>query len=248
MNKRSLIEEVEETGSTNADLLARLAAGEELPESFWLRANRQSAGRGRLGRQWDSGSGNLLCSTIVHLRPDDPSPSTLSLVAGLAAYDTIKQLLFPDTPMLLKWPNDVLIQDAKVAGILLERHKQAVVIGIGINLYHAPDLPDRKTTTIVYENGKFANGPDKVLPMLGTFLRDRLECWRNEPLSKTLLEWTVRSHRFNDRIRITGSDGQVMHANYRGIDESGALKVQPLGANETIVHAGDVTLKWHDEE
>lgn len=248
MSSTTTIETVEETGSTNADLLARLASGEALSEGHWLRAERQTSGRGRLGRQWDSPKGNLLCSTVVTLCAGDPVPTTLSLIAGLAAHDTVKRCLLPDTPMLLKWPNDLLVYDGKIAGILLERQDHAIVVGIGINIAYAPELPDRKTECISYANGKFANGPEKVLPMLADHFAQRLAEWRDQPLSHTLLEWTVRSHRFNDRIRITGPDGEVTHAHYRGIDESGALKVQPLGAHETIVHAGDVTLKWHDEE
>ncbi|WP_298333657.1 biotin--[acetyl-CoA-carboxylase] ligase [uncultured Erythrobacter sp.] len=248
MSNEPLIEVVEETGSTNADLLARVSGGETVPDNSWLMAERQTGGRGRLGRKWDSPKGNLLCSTIVNLVPDDPAPSTLSLVVGLAVFETIEGLLLPDTPMLLKWPNDVLIDGAKVAGILLERHGQSVVVGVGMNLSHAPDLPDRKTTCIVYENGKFENGPRSVLPILAHHLAERLAMWREAPLSDTLLDWTVISHRYNDKMRITGADGEVMHGRYRGIDREGALRVRPIGGRETIVHAGDVTLDWHDKE
>jgi BirA family biotin operon repressor/biotin-[acetyl-CoA-carboxylase] ligase len=150
--------------------------------------------------------------------------------------------------MLLKWPNDLLVYDGKIAGILLERHDDAIVVGIGINVTHAPELPDRKTESLEGANGKLMGHADKVLDDLADRFAECVKQWREMPLSRTLLEWTVRSHRYNDRIRITGSDGEVMHANYRGIDESGALKVQPLGAHETIVHAGDVTLEWHDKE
>lgn len=248
MTGEPTIEIVEETGSTNADLLERLAAGERISEGYWLRAERQTSGRGRLGRKWESQSGNLTCSTVVNLRPGDPAPSTLSLVTGLAVFDTVKRLLFDDTPMLLKWPNDLLVNNGKIAGILLERQGDAVVVGVGINLAEAPDLPDRKTTAVSWENGKFANGPESVLPRLAANLATRLRDWRDEPLSHTLLEWTVRSHRFDDRIRITNPEGEVTLARYRGIAQDGALRVEPLGAHETIVHAGDVTLKWHDEE
>ncbi|WP_082700924.1 biotin--[acetyl-CoA-carboxylase] ligase [Erythrobacter sp. YT30] len=248
MSHSPCIEVVEETGSTNADLLERLNAGEIIPDGYWLRAERQTGGRGRLGRKWESPKGNLFCSTVVNLREGDPSPSTLSLVTGLAVFDAIRPCLMNDTPMLLKWPNDVMVFGDKIAGILLERAAHSVIVGIGINVSYAPELPDRKTISIAYANGKFANGPDSVLDGLAQKFAQRLSDWREKPLSETLLEWTVRSHRFDDRLRITGSDGEQIHAWYRGIDEHGALRIQPLGARETTVHAGDVTLKWHDEE
>lgn len=242
------IEVVEETGSTNADLLNRLAQNEALPEGYWLRAERQNSGRGRLGRKWDSRSGNLMCSTVVNLAKDDHLPATLSLVTGLAVFDAIQMYVGDDAPILLKWPNDVLLMDAKAAGILLERQGQSIVAGIGINVAYAPQLPDRETICLSDANAAFSGGPDTVLKTLADAFARRLAQWREQPLSHTLMEWGIRSHRFNDKLRITGSDGEVLQARYRGIDGEGALKVQPLGANETIVHAGDVTLKWHDED
>jgi BirA family biotin operon repressor/biotin-[acetyl-CoA-carboxylase] ligase len=207
LSAEPVIEVVDETGSTNADLLGRVAGGEVIPEGYWLRAERQTGGRGRLGRSWESPKGNLFCSTVINLRPTDPSPATLSMVTGIA-----------------------------------------VAVGVGMNVSYAPDLPDKKTTSIVYENGKFANGPEKVLPLLAGHFADRLARWREAPLSDTLMDWTVLSHRYNDKVRITGTEGEPVYARYRGIDREGALKVQPIGERETIVHAGDVTLNWHDKE
>ncbi len=150
--------------------------------------------------------------------------------------------------MLLKWPNDLMVYGDKIAGILLERVRHSIVVGIGVNVTYAPDLPERKTTSIAQANGEFANGPTCVLNSLARSFADRLNNWRERPLSDTLLEWAVRSHRFNDKLRITDSNGETLPAWYRGIDPEGALRIQPLGAVETIVHAGDVTLNWHDEE
>lgn len=248
MSQSPNIDVVAKTGSTNADLLERLNAGETIRDGYWLRAKRQSGGRGRLGRKWESPEGNLFCSTVVNLRASDPSPSTLSLVAGLAVHDAIKPCLLSDTPMLLKWPNDLLVFGDKIAGILLERSAQSVVVGIGINVCYAPELPDRKTISIENANGKYANGPGSVLDTLTKKFAQRLRDWREKSLDKTLLEWTVRSHRFDDKLRITGSNDEPMQARYRGIDEHGALRIQLLGTQETIVHAGDVTLNWQGEE
>ncbi|KLI63964.1 biotin--[acetyl-CoA-carboxylase] ligase [Aurantiacibacter marinus] len=241
-----MIETVPETGSTNADLLARIASGSGIEEDFWLRAERQTSGRGRMGRKWVSSPGNLFCSTAIVIAPGDPSPASLSFVAGLALHDVVKGCLFDHTPMLLKWPNDLLVREAKIAGILLERQGDHVVAGFGVNVSHAPEIADRKTTHIGYENGKFGNGPDGVLDLLAPAMAQRLQDWRNLPLSHTLAEWLVRSHRFDDRLRVVDSDGEVLCGSFRGLTPDGALRLQPIGAAECAVHAGDVLLDWHD--
>ncbi len=150
--------------------------------------------------------------------------------------------------MMLKWPNDLLIRGAKVAGILLERHGESVVVGIGVNVGYAPDIPERKTTNISYENGKFANGPQSVLDLLVDSFANRLDEWREQPLSHVILEWAIRSHQYNDRVRVTDADGSVLRGFYRGITSDGALRIEPIGDHERVVHAGDVSLFWHDDE
>jgi BirA family transcriptional regulator, biotin operon repressor / biotin---[acetyl-CoA-carboxylase] ligase len=135
---------VAETGSTNADMLA-LAANGSVREGDWLVAERQTAGRGRQGRAWVSPPGNLYASGLIRLRNDDPPAPTLALVAGVA---TVQALAVPE--LMLKWPNDVVHSRslAKVAGILVERSDNNVVVGVGVNLAHAPDLTDRATTCL----------------------------------------------------------------------------------------------------
>lgn len=243
-----MIETVEVTGSTNADLLQRLSDGEHLEEGNWLKADRQTGGRGRLAREWQSPEGNLHCSTVVNLEPADKPAYTLSFVAGLAVFDCVSCCLLDHTPMMLKWPNDLLIRDGKVAGILLERHGDSVVIGVGVNVRFAPEIAGRKTTHLTYENGKFANGPDDVLDLLANAFAKRLMQWREQSLPDTLLEWAIRSHRFDDRMRVTNPDGSVIHGSYRGITPEGGLRLLPIGGKEMVVHAGDVSLLWHDEE
>lgn len=143
-----MIATVAEIPSTNAALLARLGGGELLNEGDWLVADRQTAGRGRAGRSWSDGFGNFMGSTVVQLRGADPLPQTLALVTGLAAHQAVMALAPGLSDLRLKWPNDLLVGEAKLAGILLERHANAVVVGIGVNLAQAPDVPDRKTESL----------------------------------------------------------------------------------------------------
>ncbi|MBA3898037.1 MAG: biotin--[acetyl-CoA-carboxylase] ligase, partial [Sphingomonadaceae bacterium] len=134
---------VAETQSTNADMLARAAQG--ATEGEWLVADTQTDGCGRMGRAWESPPGNLYASGLMRLHPDDPPAATLALVAGVAVHQALA--LWADG-MTLKWPNDALAGEAKIAGVLLERAGDAVVVGVGANLARHPDLPDRHATSL----------------------------------------------------------------------------------------------------
>ena len=129
---------VPETGSTNADLLALVEAGEAGDRTVLL-ADHQTAGRGRLDRRWEAPRGaNLLVSIAVAPVPSPPSDATHRI--GLAALAAVRTLR-PDLDASLKWPNDVLIGGRKLAGILAQRASvvDAVVVGLGLNVGWAPE-------------------------------------------------------------------------------------------------------------
>jgi BirA family transcriptional regulator, biotin operon repressor / biotin---[acetyl-CoA-carboxylase] ligase len=127
------VEHIAETGSTNADLLA---TAESRPDRSVLVADHQTAGRGRLDRRWDAPPGaNLLVSLLFHRVPADPGELTRRL--GLAAVDACWEVV--GVVAGLKWPNDVLVGDRKLAGILAQRSAAgAVVVGLGLNVRWAP--------------------------------------------------------------------------------------------------------------
>jgi BirA family biotin operon repressor/biotin-[acetyl-CoA-carboxylase] ligase len=235
------IETVEETGSTNADLLARLAAGEQLPEGYWLKAERQTGGRGRLGRKWESPRGNLYCSTIVNPSEDDPPAHTLSLVTGLACFDTLVRSLLPRTPVMLKWPNDAQIRGAKIAGMLLERSGDTVVVGIGVNVCHAPNVAGRETTSILYENGKHGGSEDLVLSILADCFADHLTRWRCEPLPGTIDRWMEAAHPIGTPLSVAADGGPITGA-FAGLDAEGALLLRLDNGAMRTIHAGDVSM------
>ncbi|MFN2260234.1 MAG: biotin--[acetyl-CoA-carboxylase] ligase, partial [Parasphingopyxis sp.] len=134
---RSDIITIAETGSTNDDL--KELAREGAAEGLWLRAERQTRGKGRRGRSWDSPAGNLYASTLVRLRDGDPAAASLALVAGVALWDALAGALGDAQGLQLKWPNDLLLGGAKLAGILLEREGEAVIVGCGVNLARHPE-------------------------------------------------------------------------------------------------------------
>lgn len=239
-----MIETLTEAGSTNTVFATRISAGEHVPEGFWLRAERQTAGRGRSGRNWAAAEGNLYCSTVVHLQPEDPAAHTLSLVAGLSVHDLLStQFLaggFDEPPeRWLKWPNDLLYHGAKIAGILCERVADAVIVGIGVNVASAPELPDRRTTAIQLQDSHNADDAGNVLARLVPLFANRLSQWRAQPLAATIDAWLERAHEEGTRLTVTDGDTRS-DGTFAGLADDGALRLRLLDGTHRIIHAGDV--------
>jgi len=227
------------TGSTNADMLALARAGE--PEGSWLAAETQTAGRGRQGRPWTSPPGNLHASTLVRLRETDPPPPALALVAGVA----LEQVLAPLAPgkgVCLKWPNDVLLGGAKLAGILLEREGDAVVVGFGANLAHAPDLPDRPTASLAAATGH-APSPADLLAELEPVFAYWLGRWRGGGrLDPVRTRWLERAHHLGAALSVRVAGDHRLDGLFDGLDGQGALRLRLADGTTRVIHAGDVSL------
>ena len=235
-----MIQVVSETGSTNADLTARLAAGERVPEGDWLIADRQSAGKGRLGRAWFDGAGNFMGSTVVHPGHGDPPASTLALVAGLAVHEAVSPHIPPPRRAMLKWPNDVLVGGAKLAGILLERTSDSVVVGIGVNLTAAPELPDRATTAL----STFGPAPsrDAFAAMLAATFDRELERWRTYGLEPLIARWIAAGHPPGRALAIGEPGQEPLYGTFTGLTPDGALQLRLADGSVRAIHAGEVRL------
>ena len=239
-----MIEVLGETGSTNADIAARLRAGQLAPEGHWLVANRQSAGRGRQGREWCDGAGNFMGSTVVHQRFGDPPPGTLALLAGLAVHEAVIPHLPPPHRASLKWPNDVMVNSAKLAGILLEREGEAVIIGIGVNLVSAPQLPDRNTSALA----DFAVAPtrDTFAAELARIFTIELTRWRSYGLDPILNRWLAAAHPVGTPLT-TGEPGETpLAGTFSGLTAEGALQLRLADGSTRAIHAGEVRLAVPD--
>jgi BirA family biotin operon repressor/biotin-[acetyl-CoA-carboxylase] ligase len=239
-----LIETVSITGSTNADLLARLRAGEVLAEGHWLRAETQTGGKGRSGRAWISPPGNLYASTIVNLVPDDPPPQTLALAMGLAVYRHVAAALMATdrARVAIKWPNDVLVKGAKVAGILLERCEAAIVVGIGINLRFAPEIAGRATTSIAALNPGYAKGPDDAMIGLAEEVAAALAAWRAEGVDALIARWSAAALAQGSPLAVNGTHGEVLRGTFAGLARDGALMLRLANGATQTIHAGEVSL------
>ncbi|MFM7379167.1 MAG: biotin--[acetyl-CoA-carboxylase] ligase [Erythrobacter sp.] len=232
---------VEATGSTNADLAAALRSGEGWAEGTWLVARRQSAGRGRQGREWFDGAGNFMGSTVVQLGEGGPPPASLSFVAALAVRDACITALGGTTGLGLKWPNDVLLDGGKLSGILLEMVRGHIVVGIGVNLARAPQVEGRKTAALA----DLTTPPplEVFAASLAAAFDRRLESWRTYGLGATLHAFLSQSiHSQGAPVTVHDIDGSVLSGGFAGLEESdGALRLRLADGRERVIRAGDIS-------
>ena len=211
-------------------------ADADAAEGDWLVTLQQHGGKGRQGREWMSMQGNFSGSTLVELRPGDPPAHSLSMVAGLALAEAVDAAL-SNQPLLLKWPNDLLLNGAKLAGILLERRGDTVVIGFGVNLAGAPKLEARRTAHL---GGRVT--PAELAPILASAMARMIELWRSSPPLLFAHAWLARAHAVGTALTVHGNDGAVIEGRFHGLASDGALQLQLADGELRTVNAGDVSL------
>lgn len=193
-----------------------------------------------MGRDWISPPGNLYCSTVIDMRPGDPTPSSLSFVCALALHDSIAAYV-PPTAIVLKWPNDLLLDGAKLSGILLERVGEQVIAGIGVNIASAPDLPGRKTAALD-DFAAVPVDPAELLTLLAARLAERLQLWRRDGLAATLTDWQARSHALGSALHVQTASGEAHSGAFAGLSTDGGLRLRMPGGALITIYAGDVAL------
>ena len=199
-------------------------------------ALQQDAGKGRQGREWISVQGNFYGSTIVRLRSADPPAQTLALVAGLALIEALDAAV-PDQPLSLKWPNDLMLSGKKLAGILLERSADRVVLGFGVNLAAAPDLPDRRAASL---DGHIK--PEAFAPLLAGSFNRLLGLWRSTEPAALVRAWEHRAHLVGTKLSVHLNKDEEISGRFAGLDPDGALRLLLEDGSMEIVRAGDVSL------
>ena len=220
---------LDSVGSTN-DEAARLAdAG--APEGTVVWSRQQTGGRGRRGRQWASPPGNLYSSTI--LRPDCAAPraAELGFVAALAVADIVPA----GRPLRVKWPNDVLVDGGKVAGILLESaigqtgQVQHVVAGIGVNVGFAPQLPEMR-----YRGAALGGSVEAALEKLTAALAARLADWRRDGFATVRAAWLAKAGPLGTEVDVKLGE-ELVHGRFAGLDSEGALLLETAAGPRKIV-------------
>lgn len=229
----------ETLGSTNAEALARARAGER--GALWISAEMQDAGRGRRGSTWTSAPGNLF-ATLLLSEPSPPAAAPqLSFVAALALHDAVAECAPQVGPLLkVKWPNDLLLGGAKLAGILIEGENDpafAVVIGFGVNcVAHPPGTP--YTATDLAEAGAVV-APAHLLQALAVAMQRRLTQWaRGEGFAAIRADWLKRAAGLGNDIRVRLPEREFS-GRFEGLDDAGHLLVRGPAGLATVT-AGEV--------
>jgi len=224
----------DEIDSTNEEARRLALAGELGP--LWLKATYQTAGRGRRGRNWDTPSGNLAATLLIHpSRPEKDWPQ-LSFVAAISAADMAASFA-PNARISLKWPNDVLADGRKLAGILLENAHGSLAIGIGVNLQHYPKDTEFPAVSLA-ALGVAPSAEDALTPLAAGFAK-WYEVWTAQGFSAIRDAWLARAQGLGTRIRARLVTEERLGM-FEGIDENGALLLNEGFGRLTVLPAADV--------
>ena len=231
----------DEVDSTNAEARRRAETGDRGPA--WLFAHAQTAGRGRRGRSWETGEGNLAATLLLTLDRPPAETAQLSFVAALAVAD-LACAYVPCSMVTLKWPNDPMLAGRKVGGILLESGPAAsggqwMAVGIGVNLANPPSAPERPATALARHMPPPAPAPLVALQQLADAFDHWFQIWLAEGFAPIAAAWTAKAHGLGEAC-VARLGAETVEGFAEGLDVDGALLLRlPDGLLRRIA-AGDV--------
>ncbi len=236
---------LEEVDSTNAEAKRLAEAGAEDGTLVWAR--RQSAGYGRQGRQWSSPEGNLFVSLIV--RPDCrlAEAAQLSFLTAVALGDAIGTVAPPLAEVTFKWPNDVLLNGRKVAGILLEskadsaQNLEWLVIGLGVNVSSFPDDTRLPATSLQYEGCAAGTTAADLLEAVARHLLTWINRWLDEGFAPLRQTWLRHAQGLGEEIEVR-LPKETLRGTFSDLDPEGTLVLTLPGGATRRIAAGDVYL------
>lgn len=233
----------DEIGSTNDEARRRAGQGDFGP--WWLSAARQTAGRGRLGRSWASPRGNLFATALLQLRAEPAQAALACFSAGLAVIDAAKSAGVDVSALRLKWPNDVLAGEAKLAGILIETGLASGVLwvaaGFGVNVATAPQRPDRRTASLAQLPGGESLTAERFLSHLDIAFRSRLAHLFVQGFAPTRTDWLAHAAHLGRIIEVSPATGRIQGV-MRDLAPDGALVLELPGGALHHVRAGEISL------
>ena len=219
-------------GSTNTEAWTWARRGERGP--LWITAARQTAGRGRRGNVWISEPGNLYASLLLVDTAVSPRAAELSFVAALAVCDAVAEVA-PGlaSRLAVKWPNDLLLDGAKFAGVLIEAEGAAVVVGIGVNCAHHPAAISYPATDLAAAGA--AASPEHMFRHLSKTMFGRMQQWRRGAgFASIRADWLARVTGLGEEIRVRLPKRELAGL-FQALDEAGHLVLRlPDGRLETV--------------
>ncbi len=235
---------LDETDSTNAEARRRAEAGEVGP--LWIAARRQTAGRGRRGRQWGSDSGNLFTSLLLLTQKSPAEAAQLTFAASLAVADLLDRYV-PPALVTIKWPNDVLLDGRKTSGILIESGPAPsgglwLAVGIGVNLSQTPGETERPATCIAEHLAHgvvSAPSVDEAAKALAETFGAWLDRWTTLGFQPILDAWIARTPGLHApcTARLTN---ETLTGTADGVEADGSLRLKLPDGSLRVISAGDV--------
>lgn len=236
----------EELDSTSLEALRLAKAGVEGKYVIWAR--EQNAGKGQRGKSWLSPAGNLYMSILFCHEFELEKLSQLSFVVANALYDAITELAASNNidcsdKLKLKWPNDIMVGDKKLAGILVEHVKfvkeKYIIIGIGLNCSVAPYIQDKQTTSL-QEMGIKDIGPDVSLDLIINNFNKHIKDWKYEKTFKSIRKtWLERAYKLDEIITIDNGQ-QRLSGRFREIDIMGSIVLELSNGQMCHLSFGEV--------
>jgi len=233
---------LDEIDSTNEEAKRQARAGITPPVWFW--ADQQKSGRGRRGRAWFSPKGNLYSTLLIDIGRPLAESAQMSFVTALAVSD-LAAACGGQEEVELKWPNDVLIKGQKVAGILIEtavpndaNDSPWLVVGIGVNLMHAPTGTPYPATS--FRNaGLQSSSTASALNVLSNSLADWTERWQQYGFDVIRNAWLERARGLGEPVTVRLPD-ETLEGQFDGLDAQGALRLKLPTGGFRIITAGEV--------
>lgn len=234
--------ELGDVASTNAECMDRARAGDA--GDLWITAERQTGGRARRGRSWVSEPGNLYASLLLINPAPWSAMASLPLAVTVAVYDAVAAVLpGGQARFRIKWPNDLLIDGGKTAGILIESEtvgdgRTAVVIGCGLNVAHRPDAGLYQTTCL-REHGSAAT-PQELFARLVVSMDATIARWdKGRGVGAIRDAWLERADGIGKPVTVNLPDRQI-HGLFDGIDGDGRLVLAASDGTRQLIASGDV--------
>ncbi|MBI3440428.1 MAG: biotin--[acetyl-CoA-carboxylase] ligase [Proteobacteria bacterium] len=226
--------ELQSVGSTNDYAKGFAKQGASSGTVIWAR--EQTAGRGRQGNEWISAPGNLFMSMILKPKVDVEHIGQLSFLFAVSLASVLETVIPASAEIHLKWPNDLLINQKKAAGILIETESQAtwVVVGIGLNITNAPE-----GAISLQEIGVNAHNAESILQLLAKEMQKRIEHWEKNGFQTIRAAWLKRAYKLGREIRARFPK-ETLTGVFEGIDMTGALQLKMSDGTVRLMNSGEV--------
>ncbi|RZJ18564.1 MAG: biotin--[acetyl-CoA-carboxylase] ligase [Brevundimonas sp.] len=235
---------LDDIDSTNAEARRRAEAGETGP--LWIAARRQTAGRGRRGREWSSETGNLAATLLVMTQKSPAEAAQITFVAALAVADLLDAFTPPGL-VTIKWPNDVMLDGRKASGILVESGQSPagglwLAVGIGVNLAHAPDDIERPATALVdhlRHDVAYPPSLDAAVGVLAEAFAVWVQRWETLGFQPVLDAWIARTPGLHGPC-VARLSHETVTGVADGVEADGALRLRLADGSLRLISAGDV--------